>query len=67
MKTETPKDEPQVYAIRPDRTAIWLPESLAAQLGVSHGAHLTAAQYESQPVQTLISERMEKQKGKPSR
>lgn len=50
--------EPLCYVVRPDRTALWLPQYLADQMGVKWGAHLTADQYSSQPIQDLIRRRI---------
>lgn len=44
-----------MYAIRPDRTAIWIPWGLAESLGVSRGDTLDEAQWEG--VQELLANR----------
>lgn len=61
------KTDPPIYTIRPDRTPLYLPPALAAQLGLRPGDRLTVPQYESAPVQALISERLEAEKGKSSK
>ena len=53
--------EPLTYTIRPDKTALWLPASLAERLGLKRGDTLTADQFGGFAVQQLLGERLREQ------
>jgi hypothetical protein len=56
-----------VYTIRPDGTALWLSEEVAAEIGARYGDRLTREQYEGPDVQRLLLERCEKFMTNPKR
>jgi hypothetical protein len=59
--------EANIYTVRPDGTALWLPEILASSLGIKKGDHLAPAQYDHQEIQGLIGRRLAAEKGRKSK
>jgi hypothetical protein len=59
--------ELSIYTIRPDGTALYVPEILAASLGIERGQRLTEAQYEHEEIQGLIGRRLAGEKGRAKR
>jgi hypothetical protein len=59
--------EAMIYTIRPDRTALWVPEILASSLGLRRGQALTPEQYQHEEIQGLIARRLAAEKGKGPR
>ncbi|GEM_PF-5856558 len=51
-----------VYTLRPDNTALWLPESLANAIHAHRGDRLTEDQFQNPQVQELIALRARKTK-----
>lgn len=45
------------YLLRPNSTALWVPEYVLTALGVEKGSQLTAAQYENSIIQGLLADR----------
>ena len=52
--------EALIYVIRPDRTALWLPEILATSLGITAGTVLTEAQFNHAEIQGLLTRRRQR-------
>lgn len=46
-----------VYTLRPDNTALWLPNDLCMAMGLKRGDKLTPAQYNSARIQDLLEKR----------
>lgn len=59
--------ELNLYTLRPDGTALYLPELLMQHLGIARGQQLTAEQYEHAEIQGLIGRRLDAEKGKGRR
>lgn len=53
------ENEHNVYCLRPNRTALWLPSLLAEHLGISPGDQLAEALYESADIQDLLQRRQQ--------
>lgn len=53
-----------IYTIRPNNTALWLPEELATLVGAKKGDKLTTDQYGHQAIQRLIADRSVKKEKK---
>lgn len=60
-------NETNIYAVRPDGTSLWIPETVAASMAIQWGDHLTRDQYEGEEISGLIARRLlaEKQKKNP--
>jgi len=58
--------ELNIYTVRPDGTALWIPAITAESMGIQWADHLTHEQYEGSELQGLIARRIqaEKQRGK---
>lgn len=54
------KTETLIYALRPDKTSLWLPMYLMQAFGLKRGQMLTQAQMHSREVQELLEERHKK-------
>lgn len=55
--------EANIYTVRPDKTALWLPQSVMDRLGLVFGDHLTPAQYGCEDIQGLLRRRLAAQGG----
>lgn len=53
----TDRREVLVYLLRPDLTAIWVPQRIANGIGVKRGDQFTLEQFNSATVQDLIETR----------
>lgn len=56
-----------IYVQRPDGTALWLPELMLESLRIRRGQRLSAAQYEGEEIQGLLSRRIAAKKGRTKR
>lgn len=56
--------ELMVYTLRPDGTAIYLPDLMAESLGLKHGAQIPPEVYSGHEIQGLIARRLAAEKGR---
>lgn len=56
--------EVNIYVVRPNGTALWIPDSVAARMRLQSGDTLTVKQYESDDIQGLIARRIAAEKGR---
>lgn len=55
-------DELNIYTIRPEGTALYVPALLAESMGIVWGDRLTEAQYQHEEIQGLIGRRLAAEK-----
>lgn len=60
------KADPLIYTLRPNNTALWLPETLTWELGIKRGDKLTPEQMSSRQIFSLLEKRLAK-KAKPEK
>lgn len=51
-------EERHIYTQRPTGEALWLPEGVAAQLGIAERSRLTDAQFQHDEIQRLLAARL---------
>lgn len=52
-----------VYTLRPDNTALWLPEAICKALKIKDGQRLTAEQFSEPSIADLVQRRKDVGKG----
>jgi len=46
--------ELNIYCLRPGNTSVWLPDYIMARFGLKRGDRLTAEQFDSEEIQSLL-------------